>query len=66
MTNSKLLDNAVKSIAAVLNDLDEKLDMIQAEETHGAEWANQEDSFCRAKELLEEARKSIEQAEEYV
>lgn len=41
-------------IAAILADVKEKNSMIDAGETHGAEWGSREDDFGEAQQILEE------------
>jgi hypothetical protein len=63
MTNTQRIRQATVLLESVVADLEEKISMIDAEETHGAEWADQGEAFDEAKEKLEEMLASLDHVE---
>lgn len=63
MSNSKKLNEAVTLLESIIADLDEKLDLIQAEETHGSIDPAREDDWADAKQSIEDAIELLNEAE---
>lgn len=66
MTNIQRIRDAIQNLDIVHSDLQEKLDMIQAEETHGAEWADQGEPYANAVAKLLGIIEDLEEVEELV
>lgn len=59
-TNRQLLVEASGALAAILSDIKEKNDMIDAEETHGAEWGDREDDLGECQQILENMQTELD------
>lgn len=59
MSNRHQLTLAMDAIGKILADVKEKNSMIDAEETHGAEFGKRPDDFAEAEMLLEEIDKAL-------
>ena len=60
MTNRQHLTAATDALAAILADIKEKNGMIDAGETHGAEWARREDDLGECQVILENMQTELE------
>lgn len=59
MSNRQHLTIATQALEAILADVKEKNQMIDAGETHGAEWAKHEDALGECEMILEEMQKEL-------
>jgi hypothetical protein len=59
MSNRKHLEIATQALEAILADVKEKNQMIDAGETHGAEWAMREDDLGECEMILEEMQNQL-------
>lgn len=59
-SNHEHLTAATTALAAILADVKEKNQMIDAGETHGAEWARREDDLGECEMILEEMTKQLD------
>lgn len=60
LSNRQNLKVADEAVAAILKDIREKNDMIDAGETHGAEWAKREDDLGECQLILENMAKETD------
>jgi len=58
--NRTELKTAMDSLSAILTDVKEKNSMIDAGETHGAEWAKREDDFGECQTILENMQTELD------
>lgn len=59
-SNRQHLADATHALACILADVKEKNSMIDAEETHGAEWARRPDDWAECETILEEMHKQLD------
>lgn len=63
MSNIKKLNDALGLLGVIDDDLQEMLDLIQAEETHGSVNPAREDDYATAQEAIQKAVKALEAIE---
>lgn len=59
-SNRQLLTTAAAALSAILADVKEKNSMIDAEETHGAEFGRRPDDFAECQTILENMQTELD------